>query len=329
MSLTHQILNTIKHYEMLERGDRVLVCVSGGPDSVFLVHALSRLKNKLGITLAILHMDHGVRGAESRRDAGFVRKLAKSLGMKFVFQKLDLKRKKSKLSLEEMLRENRYNFFKKSAAKLGFRNVATAHTLDDQAETVLMRVIKGASLKGAAGIQAVRCEGRVKFIRPLLGAEKKDIVSYLKKNKIPFRIDRTNLQNKFLRNRVRNEVLPYLEKINPRVKRSLFNLAESLREDYEFIEEERKKRNKFIRSGKKEVYLPFPDIFLQPKAIRKEILRTAFGSAGGSIKKLSFRHWKDMDFFIKRSPQNKSLDLPGGVKLSKRGGRISFTKNAK
>ncbi len=326
MDLTYKILNTINHYGMFKRGDKILVAVSGGPDSACLIHILNGLKDRLGIELSIAHMDHGIRGAESRRDAQFVRKLAKSLGIKFAYKKLNPKRTKSKLSLEEYLREKRYKFFKKAGAKLGANTVATAHTLDDQAETVMMRIIKGASLKGIVGIHPVRFDGSVKFIRPLIETEKKDVVKYLKNEKIPFRIDRTNLEDRFLRNRVRNKILPYLAKVNPRVKRSLFNLAENLREDYEFIEEEKKKRKSLIKSRKSLHYIGLSDILLQPRALRKEIVREAFKSAGGNIKKLTFRHWKDVNNFIRTKKTGKVMDLPGGVKIRKTRDRLIFSK---
>lgn len=326
MDLTQKILDTINRYGMLRKGDKVLVAVSGGPDSVCLTHILNRLKDKIGIELYLAHMDHGIRGAESRRDAVFVKKLAESLGLKLACKKLNPKKIKSKLSLEERLREKRYDFFKKARLALRADCVATAHTLDDQAETVLMRIMKGASLKGAVGIHPVRADKDIKFIRPLIEIEKKDITEYLKKRKVPFRIDRTNLENRFLRNKIRNSILPYLEKINPRVKRSLFNLAESLREDYEFIEEEKKKRQSLIKSKKSSRYIGLPDILLQPKALQKEIVREALKSIGGNIKKLTFRHWKDIELFLRMKEKGKSLDLPGGVKIRKAENRLIFTK---
>ncbi len=326
MDLTYKTLNTINHYGMLEKGDRVLVAVSGGPDSVCLVHVLKTLKNKLGITLFIAHLDHGVRGEESRRDAQFVKDLAKKMQVKSVSKKLAPKKAKSKLSPEEQLREKRYAFFKESCAKVGADIVATAHTLDDQAETVMMRIIKGASLKGVVGIHPVRFDGNVKFIRPLLEIEKKDIMKYLKEQRIPFRIDRTNLENRFLRNRIRQKILPYLAKVNPRIKRALFNLAENLREDYEFIEEEKKKRKNLIKSKKPLHYIELSDILLQPKALRKEIVREAFKFAGGNIKRLTFRHWKDVNNFIRTKKTGKFIDLPGGVKIRKTHDRLIFTK---
>ena len=326
MDLAHKIRNSINRYEMLEKGERVLVAVSGGPDSVFLLYILNRIKDTLGIKLYVAHLDHSLRGRESQGDALFVKKLSDKLGIKVVRSKLSKRKSKSKLSLEEILREKRYEFFKKAARKLRVGTVATAHTLDDQAETVLMRLIKGASLKGVVGIHPVRIDKDIKFVRPLIETEKKDILKYLKEKKVPFRTDRTNLEDKFLRNRVRNKVLPYLAKINPRIKRSLFNVAESLREDFEFIEKEKRKTRRLIKTKKSDRHILLRDILLQPKALQKEIIREAMLSIGGNIKKLSFRHWKDIDLFVRRTEKGKSLDLPGRVRIRKTHDSLIFTR---
>ena len=310
---------------MLTAGDTVLVGVSGGPDSVFLLHLLNSYKRKFGIKLFVAHMDHGLRGAESAKDAKFVKMLSRKLGLKLAYKKINVKSIKTKLSLEELLREKRYAFFKTAAKKFKANIVTTAHTLDDQAETVMMRIIKGASLKGIVGIHPVRTEGKVRYVRPLLEVEKKEIVSYLKSHAVAYRIDRTNFKDDFLRNRVRNKVLPYLEKINPRLKRALSNLSESLREDFDFIEEEKRKRKGLIKKNGQSISILISDIVYQPKALQKEIVREAIKIAGGNIKKLTFRHWKDVDNFIKEKQPGKIMDLPGSLKMCKTRDSLIFS----
>ncbi|OGW75324.1 MAG: tRNA lysidine(34) synthetase TilS, partial [Omnitrophica bacterium RBG_13_46_9] len=276
--------------------------------------------------LYVAHLDHGMRGGESRRDARFVKDMAGKARLGLVLKKISPTVGKSKLSLEERLREKRYAFFKEACRKTGAGVVATAHTLDDQAETVLMRIVKGASLKGLVGIHPVRVDKNLRFIRPLIEIEKKDITRFLKRKNIPFRTDRTNFENRFLRNAIRNKVLPYLEKYNPCVKRSLSNLADSLREDYEFIEEEKHRRRNLIRPGKYADYILLRDILLQPKALQREIVREALKRAGANIKKLTFRHWKDFDVFMRTREKGKSLDLPGSVRVVKAENRLVFVR---
>lgn len=317
-NLIERVLKTIRSYEMLDPGDSVLVAVSGGPDSVFLLQALYALKSKLKLKkLVVCNLDHGLRYEESAADSLFVKDTAEKLGLEFVHKKINLANMKpAKISTEEAGREARYKFFREAAEAAGADVIATGHTLDDQAETILMRLIKGAALKGIVGISPVRGEGDLKVVRPLIELEKRDIVRYLDKKKALYRIDSTNSKALYFRNVVRNEIMPILEKYNPRLKRVLFNLAEHLREDFEFIEEEKEKAKHLVRGEKAGIVeIKINDIAVQPKAIQKEILRDALEKAGGIVKKLSFRHWKEMESLIKHKRKGNSVDLPGSVRI--------------
>jgi len=326
--LYKKVLGTIKRYDMLKKGDRVLVGVSGGPDSVFLLDALYNLKNKLDIDIFVANLNHAVRGKFSAKDSNFVKRRAAEFKLQYVQHKLrPIKKGPSlKLSMEEALREKRYEFFKEAAKKVRANVIATGHTLDDQAETVLMRTIKGSTIKGLTGIPPVRRNGTLNIIRPLIELEKKAIINFLVKNKIPYRLDHTNLEEDFFRNKVRRKIMPYLERFNPRIKRSLSLMAESLREDRDFIEEERKKRKGYLNKNGKCVSIKLKDIVIQPKALQREILRDALMKSGANIKKLTFRHWKDMDEFLKYKRKGQSLDMPGGVSLKRYEKEILFKK---
>lgn len=319
-NLIERVLKTVRNYEMLKAGDVVLAAVSGGPDSVFLLHALCSLRRKLKLgNVFVCNLDHGIRGDESKEDSRFVKKMCGDLGMEFFHKTIDLRAKRLKeLSTEELAREERYKFFKEAASKANASVIATGHTLDDQAETILMRLVKGASLRGMAGIAPVREEGVLRFIRPLIELEKDEIIRYLDAGNISYRTDRTNLEPIYFRNVVRREIIPFLERYNPRLKRSLFNLAEHLREDFEFIDKEKSRacqKITDIAGTKAEVGLR--DIIQQPKAIQKEILRDLLEKAGGEVKKLSFRHWKEMEALIKHKDKGSSVDLPGGVRITR------------
>jgi len=313
---------------MLDKGDRVLLCVSGGPDSVFLVYAFSYLAKEFGLRLFIANLDHGIRGKESREDSQFVKVIAKRFRVKLFTKSIKLKKNK-KYSVEETARLKRYEFFYSVATRNRINKVATGHTTDDQAETVMMRIIKGTSMKGISGIPPVRRQGRITYIRPLLEMEKRDILEFLKKGNIRYKIDRTNQENKYFRNVVRNRVIPYLEKYNPQLKRSLSNLADTLREDREFLESKKIEAQKSITHDRGSVILRMKDIVTQPTAIQKEIARDAVMHVGGNIKKFTFRHWKEIQLLIKAMPQGKSLDLPGNVKLAKKKGFLHFEKKSK
>jgi len=326
MKIIKEIFNTISRHEMLRKGDRVLVAVSGGPDSVFLLHILKELEGKLGIKLFVCHLDHSMRGRESSQDAKFVKRLAKKLNLRAVTAKIKEKQSSKKLSKEEWLRGKRYLFFKRSAHMVRANAIATAHTMDDQAETVIMRVIKGSSIKGLVGVHPVRLENKIKFIRPLISFEKKEILMFLEKSKIPYRLDQTNKENAFLRNRIRNKLLPHLAQYNPRIKRSLCNLAESLKEDFDFIAEEKKKRASLLKGEGPARSICLSSLLLQPKAIQKEMVRETLLLMGANVKKLTYRHRKDIEDFVTKKAKGKSLDLPDGVRVVKGENVINFIK---
>jgi tRNA(Ile)-lysidine synthase len=325
--LIERVLKTIRSYEMIRPHDRVLAAVSGGPDSVFMLRALNQLKRKLKLSeIAVCNLDHGLRGEESEGDSSFVMKLASNLGMRCAQKRIDTRSVKAKkLSTEEAARGARYKFFTEAAAKFESNVIATGHTIDDQAETVIMRLIRGASLKGIVGIAPVRCEGSCRIIRPLIELEKKEITDYLDAQKVPYRTDSTNLGDAYFRNTVRHEILPFLERYNPRLKRALFNLADHLREDFDFIQA-RKPASLLSASagGKSGLSIELKDLVAQPRAIQKEIMRDMLEHSGGMVKKLSFRHWKEMDALIRQKGKGSSVHLPGSIKVTKNARALVF-----
>jgi len=325
--LIEQVLKTIRNYDMLKPGDRVLAAVSGGPDSVFLLYALHSLKKKLGMDkLCVCNLDHGLRGKESREDSLFVKGLAARLELELIQKKINLKRTKPKgLSTEELAREERYHFFGEAAKRTKAGVIATGHTLDDQAETVLMRIVRGSSSKGVVGILPVRKLGHLRIVRPLLELEKSQIRKALDVEGMPYRIDSTNLEPIYFRNVVRKDIIPFLERYNPRLKRAMFSLAEHLREDLEFINEAKSEFGKNIReTGRGRLEIKLKDMVIQPKALQKEILRDALDKIGGEVKKLSFRHWKELEYFIKYKRAGSSIDLPGGVRVTRKTSALVF-----
>lgn len=323
-----KVKDTVKQHDMLHPGDRVLVAVSGGPDSVCLLRVFMEVKRNLKIEIIVANLDHGIRGRESKRDSDFVKELSKDFGLDCMHKKISIRtRKKGKRSLEECAREERYAFLKKSAEKCNCNVIATGHTMDDQAETVLLRLITGASLKGIAGIPVVRHEGSLKIIRPLITAEKKEILDYLKVTGQAFCEDHTNMDKKYFRNRIRHEVLPFLEEYNPRIKRSVANLCNTMREDLDFLEREKQKLlSRYSGTTKGPVRVEVSDLILQPKALRKEVFKELFSQAGGNIKKLTYRHWKDMDYLIRAGASGKSLNFPGGVRVTRLKTEIVFLR---
>lgn len=226
------VKKTIDKYEMLSKGNRVLAAVSGGPDSVALLDVLHQLRDDFSIDIYVFHLNHMLR-READEDEAFVRELVRRYGVKgFFFRKdvADVARRKN-LSIEEAGRLVRHVLLEELARRYHFDRIAMAHHLDDVAETFVMRLIKGASLDGLAGIPAVRG----KIIRPLIEVRKKDILRYLEERQLDYRIDETNLTGDNLRAKVRNEIMPLVEEINPRFVDILGPNLLALKEDADFL----------------------------------------------------------------------------------------------
>lgn len=235
-----KIQQAVQRHRLFQRGDRVLVAVSGGADSVALIAALKALAPRLGITPAVAHLNHGIRGKASDQDAHFVRALAHRLKLPFVGGCCDVPRlaRRKGLSVEMAAREARYDFLAQSAKRAGVDAVATAHTADDQAETVLLKLARGAGAGGLGGIPRVGAMHGVKIVRPLLDLSRKDILRFLRKKKLKWREDASNRDVTFLRNRVRHEILPLLEKkLNPAIRHVLLRTAEILSEENQWLDE--------------------------------------------------------------------------------------------
>jgi tRNA(Ile)-lysidine synthase len=234
-TVINKIRDFISSRNLIKPGDKVLVALSGGPDSVFLFHALLALREELRINLLAGHLNHCLRGAESNKDEAFVKAFAKKQEVKCLSAKKDVSgyAKRKKLSIETAARELRREFLLKTADKYECRRIATGHNLNDQAETVLMHIIRGSGLTGLKGVPVVN--GR--FIRPILGISREEILEYLRQNNIEWREDSSNRSLDHTRNKVRLTLIPQLKKYNPQIIHSLSHLAEIVGSDLELINE--------------------------------------------------------------------------------------------
>lgn len=294
---TDKLRETIHHINLLEKGDRVLVAVSGGPDSVALLYGLLSLRSELSLELHIAHLNHKLRGVESDKDERFVRALAKQSKLKFFSKKVDIKKKakRQKLGIEECARDIRYRYLDKIAGQIKADKIATGHQADDQAETFLMRLIRGAGGTGLSGIPPKRG----KIIRPLIRIKREEIKRFLRMNKIAYRSDSTNYLPDRFRNKIRLTLLPKIKKdFNPKIVEVLNRTADILSFQQEYIEKECKqilhdisqiRKNKIIIDLKK---FTGYDICLQ-----RELIRQCVRKLKGDLNQLSF------------DPVERSLDL--------------------
>ncbi|MFH0855496.1 MAG: tRNA lysidine(34) synthetase TilS [Candidatus Omnitrophota bacterium] len=317
--ILEKVKEAIKKYKLISRGDLVLIGVSGGPDSVSLLYLLNSLSGILGFRLQIAHFDHMLR-KDSFKDAEFVRSLGLKLGIPVTIGKADLKRSRPKGSLEEIARNARLEFLFKAAKKIKAGKIALAHNLDDQAETVLMRILRGSGLYGLSAILPKREFRGYKVIRPLIRTRRREIESFLKQKKIKFRIDKTNQEDIFLRNRLRNRLIPLLEKeYNPKIKDILSNMSEGAALDYDYLAQSALREIKGKRGRVK-----LADYAKLHPAMQRMVLRLNIFKLQGSARRISFTHINEIEDLIANRPDNSIVDLPKGISVVKNKKAVIF-----
>ena len=304
--------------ELFRSGERVGVAVSGGPDSVLLLEFMRGLAREMGLRLAVVHFNHHLRGAESDEDERFVQELARRHGLEFLRGEANVSEvaRERRRNIEATARDLRYRFFFSWASQGRLEKVATAHTANDQAETVMMRLVRGASTSGLAGIYPV-LEGKI--VRPFLCLTRPEIEQEIRRRKLDFRIDASNSDLRLRRNKVRRELLPLLEKeFNPRVVMLLKEAADRAREDEAYLEEQARERALpwRVREGSEEK-IPLRPLLEFPPAVARRVLRQMILSARGTLRGVAYTHLEALLRFATQAQSGRSLVLPGGIEALK------------
>lgn len=306
MDLEREVEAYIERQRLLQSGARVVVGVSGGPDSVTLLHILSAIAQARELSLHVAHLNHGIRD-DAVEDAAFVADMARALGIPATIESVDVPAlaEREKLALEEAARRARYTFLYKVAQRMGARHIAVGHNADDQAETVLMHLLRGAGPAGLRGMLPAtrlldyhllngsdRLPADLTLIRPLLNTPRAAIEAYCRQNNLATRFDRSNLDTTFFRNRLRHEVLPYLAQINPGISKRLQNLAEVIRADYQLLQE-------FVSVAHDTLCITsYPDAVIfnlarwreQPLAIQRALVRRSAYQLCHTLRDIDFEH---------------------------------------
>ena len=317
--LDQRVLGFIGDNRLTVRGQMLLVAVSGGQDSVCLLHLLHQLQSSLGINLHVAHLDHQLRGKESARDARYVARLAKSLGIPATIEKRDVAayQKQHGLSLEEAAREVRYNFLAETAAAVGAVSVAVGHTLDDHVETILLHLVRGTGTRGLRGLRPVtkrRVSGKeLKIVRPLLTVRRAETGAYCTGFQLQPRQDASNLSLEPLRNRVRLELLPLLQNYNSGIFEALQRTAQIAGDDITHLEEEAVCYWPKVADKQGDVIVLDKKALLKlPVSVRRYLLRQAIETAAGDLKDIEARHIEEMIQAMDK-PAGKQINLPYGL----------------
>ena len=308
----------IEAHAMLPPGAKVVVAVSGGADSMALLFALFRLRSVYNMTLIVAHVNHQLRGEEAGQDALFVEQQAARLGLPFHHTCVDVKalRQSSGMSVQQAARQLRYRFLLALHQTLNATRVALGHTADDQAETLLMRLVRGSGPAGFAGIPAVR----LPFIRPLITVSRPAIYSYLQSEHYSWIEDSSNAHMVYFRNCVRLDLLPKLQQYNPQIVRRLNELADMLRADSQTLEQQvdewALQTLAWQAQNRVEIYGRF--FGLAPVAIQRRLLRRVIEALAASPEAGSFRHIERLRQFIVSGKQGQRCNLPGEVGAERR-----------
>jgi len=351
-NLVKKIQENIFRHRLFPRGAKIVVGVSGGPDSVCLLDIFYKLKKKYDLEIIVAHVNYGLRGKASKKDEALVKKMAEKYSLPIEImgsEKWEVGNGKWEMgsgNLEEKLRKIRYDFFEQIRKKYQADVIAVGHNLNDQAETVLLRILRGTGLRGLGAIKfsarsgptpshatgqaaqpkknaclpARQADGPL-VIRPLLNIPRKDILAHLRKNKLPFRTDKTNLGTDFTRNKIRNKLLPYLEKnFNPNIQEILYKLSQSAADDYDFIN---KYSAEWLKSNRS---LCVSKLTRLHPAIQREVIRLAIEKHIPNLREIEAGHMNEISKVMKSGKNKKQILKFKGLKIERKGDRLVISK---
>lgn len=319
---------TLGEFTMLASKDAVLAAVSGGPDSVALILALMAFKDDYALRLGIVHMNHQLRKDAALQDEAFVRKLAAKLDLPFYSKQMDVKTyaQTNRLSIETAGRKLRYQFFEKTAQDEGYKKIATGHHKDDNAEQVLMNLLRGSGPKGLSGIPPVR--GNT-FIRPLIRVSKLQIRQFLEACEQPFVTDESNTDLQYLRNKIRHQLIPHLqEEYNPEIVDALDRLSHILRQEEILWKKQTTQQldQCLVKKTSQQLILSKPRMEKMDQAILQRVFRMAIKQIKSDLNRISHTHINDCIQFCFNPSTGSSLDLPGQIRVYKTQDTIEIIK---
>lgn len=325
--LSERVEAFVRRHSLMQKGDRLVIAVSGGADSMVLLHLLCGMAGRWDLHLSIAHLDHGLRGEESEQDAEFVRQQAESLGLPFYLQRCDVRElaRQKNGNLEDCGREARKLFLASVAGRLGADRVALGHHRNDQAETVLHHLLRGTGLRGLGGMQP--CSMNL-WIRPLLAATREEILEYAGDRRLEYRQDHSNDDLNFTRNRIRHELIPILQRTyNRQAVRALDQVSRLARSDEDFLYQAAAQIDARITRRKEGGYSwPVVDLLALHEALRRRILLQAMESLSEQGDTIGFAHVEQVVSLLEEGKSGKRISLPGGLAAQRQFAELFLTR---
>lgn len=320
-----KVKKIIERYNMFSPGDRVLVGVSGGPDSVCLLHILNRCRKDMALSLHVVHINHGIRKRESKREEKFVSRLAGRMSLPITVKSLDVPSyaREKRLTIEEAARDMRYSALEQLAGKLNAKKIALGHTASDQVETVLMHLLRGSGPQGLSGIPPVRKLGSTVIVRPLIEVNREEILNYLKKNKLTFCLDSSNRKTEYFRNKVRLKLLPLLRKnYNENIDGALLRLSEILKEENAYWERVVERvLGKVVSWESEKILVDFRRFLRYNVIVQRRVLYRLFGGI------VSLSQIEAIRSLAQKSSQGKRIYLGKRFSVRKEGNFLIFSSS--
>lgn len=326
--MREKVLETIKKHNLIQDGDKLVLAVSGGPDSMAMLNILKEIQkeNIIKFCFCVAHVNHMIR-EEAKQDEKYVEDYCKKNNIEFYSKSIDVIKlaNNNKVGTEEAGRIARYAFFEEVLEKIKGNKIAIAHNKNDKVETVIMNIIRGTGIVGLKGIE----HKRKKYIRPLLDCERTEIENYCEKENLRPRIDKTNFENTYTRNKIRNIVIPYIKsEFNPNIIDTIYRLSEIVEEEEKYIEEQVEKTYKklLIEESEKEVILDLKLFNKEKKVIKSRILLYTITRLFGTSKEISKKHIEDLIKLCENNIGNKYLVPNKKIKILVINHKIYFTK---
>lgn len=324
-----KVINTIKKYNLIENGDKIVLGVSGGPDSICMLNILNDIRNdkKLHIEFDIIvaHVNHLIR-EEAKEDEEFVREFCEKINVLFYSKSIDVQKvaNNNKIGTEEAGRNVRYEFFDEILDKTGSNKIAIAHNKNDKIETMIMNILRGSGIAGLKGIEPIKNN---KYIRPLIECERFEIEEYCEEKNIDARIDITNLENIYTRNKIRNVVIPYIkEEFNPNIIQTMDRLADLIKEENDYLDKVvlDKYNELIIEENDKQFVMDLKGFNIQEKVIKSRILLYTISRLLGSTKGIEKIHIEDVIKLCNNNIGNKFLTPNKNIKILIKNHKIYF-----
>ena len=324
--MIEKVIETIKKYNLIEDGDKIILAVSGGPDSISMLDILYKIQQneKINFKIVVAHVNHMIR-EEAMEDAIYVKNFCKKRNIEFYLKSIDVKKiaNNNKIGTEEAGRKERYKFFDELAKKINANKIAIAHNKNDNVETVFMHILRGTGINGLKGIEPKRGM----YIRPLIECERKEIEEYCEENNLEPRIDKTNFENIYTRNKIRNVVIPYVQKeFNQNIVQTIDRLSKLVIEEEEYMDKQVKKvfNDLLLFEDEKEIQIDLKKFNNLEKVIKSRLIIYTITRIFGSSERIEKIHIEDIIKLCSNNIGNKFLTPNKNIKILVKNHKIYF-----